>query len=175
MAKAPKKSPEEPTEISEAEASVTLAPPAVEEQNPAPPAYEDQNPEPTKSPDEPTEVSEAEASIIPAPLAAAVEEQDSVMQAHAIRQANHFQDLAPTLAKKERDDQEREAEMQDHEKVRANWEAHIAQQKAEQAAREEREAAAGRIVVLREELDALKATAMEKIAEVDRLEKLLEG
>lgn len=143
--KTPKKSPDEPTEISEVEALVIPAPPAAE----------------------------VEALVIPAPLTAALEENDTVMQAHLIRQANHFEDMAPSLAKQAREDQEREAQLQDHQKIRAEWDANIAAQKAEQEAREEREGAADRIAILQSEIAEHETSLMSKSEELERLQKLV--
>jgi len=115
----------------------------------------------------------AEAPVIPAPLVEAVQETDSVYQAHLIRQANHFDDLAPSIAKQAREDLEREASLNEAGKIQAEWAAHIAAEQKKQAEREEREGAAARITFLEEEIANTEAGLADKRAEVDRLKKLV--
>lgn len=114
-----------------------------------------------------------EASVIPAPLAAVVEEQDTVLQAHFTRQANHFNDLAPELAKKARDDEEREARLKEHEEIAERNRKERERQQKEQAEREERETAAEKAKALRAEIAELEAAIKDKTAEASRLEKLV--
>lgn len=116
-----------------------------------------------------------EATVIPAPLAAAVEEQDTVLQAHYTRQANHFHDLSESVAKKAREDEEREKRIQEHEIIAERNRKAREQAEADRLAREERETAAEKAAALREEIDALKASIKDKTAEAERLEKLAEG
>lgn len=116
-----------------------------------------------------------EAEIVPAPLAAAVEEQDAVLQAHFTRQQNHFTELAPSMAKKDREDKERELLLQEHAQIAERNRIEREKQAAAQAEREDRETAAARSAALREEIEALKAAIKDKTAEADRLEKLMEG
>jgi hypothetical protein len=106
-------------------------------------------------------------------LAKAVQETDSVYQAHLIRQANHFDDLAPSIAKQAREDLEREASLNEAGKIQGEWAAHIAAEQKKQAEREEREGAAARIAFLEEEIANTEAGLADKRAEVDRLKKLV--
>ena len=118
---------------------------------------------------EPTE----EGARIPAPLAVALEENDSVLQAHYTRQANHFTDLAPALAKKAREDEEREARLQEIEIIAERNRKERERQQKEQAEREERETAAEKAKALRAEIAELEAAIKDKTAEASRLEKLV--
>lgn len=125
------------------------------------------------APYEPTEQSAAEAAVIPAPLAAAVEETDTVFQAHLVRQANHHNELAPSIAKKAREDLEREELLKQHEEIAERNRKEREAQQAEQFAREEREGAAARIAFLKEEVANAEAALEDKKAEIARLEKLV--
>lgn len=115
----------------------------------------------------------AEAAIIPAPLAEAVEEQDSVLQAHFTRQETHFVELAPSVAKQAREDAEREAMLQEQELIAERNRKEREEQAAKQREIEERETATTRIVNLTEEIDALNASLKEKTAEVEHLKQLV--
>lgn len=114
-----------------------------------------------------------EAAVIPAPLTDALQEEDTVYQAHLIRQANHFDDLAPTIAKQSRDDLEREAMLNEAGRIQGEWYAHIAEEQKKQAEREEREGAAARIAFLEDEIANTEAGLADKKAEIDRLKKLV--
>lgn len=115
----------------------------------------------------------AEAELVPAPLAAAVEEQDTVLQAHFARQANHFNYLAPSIAKKAREDEEREALLQEQEIIAERNRKVREQAQREQAEREERENAAANLEATKAEIEALEASLKSKKAEADRLAKLV--
>lgn len=118
---------------------------------------------------------EAEAPVIPAPLAAAVEEQDSVFQAHLVRQATHFTDMAPSIAKRARDDQEREELLKEHELIAERNRKEREEQQKAQAEREERENASALISILEEEIPNLEAALADKKAELNRLKNLVKG
>lgn len=116
---------------------------------------------------------QADTPVIPAPLMAAVEEQDTVFQAHLVRQANHFNDMAPSLAKKAREDEEREALLQEQEIIAERNRKVREQAQREQAEREERENAAANLEATKAEIEALEASLKSKKAEADRLAKLV--
>jgi chromosome segregation ATPase len=113
------------------------------------------------------------ATEIPAPLAAAIEENDTVLQAHFTRQANHEKDLAPSLAKRARDEAERDEQLRQHDEIDAKWRAHVAEQEKIQREREEREGAAERIAVLEAEIAGHEASIETKTLELKRLQKLV--
>lgn len=127
---------------------------------------------------EPTETSEAEAAVaevIPAPLKEAATENDSVFQAHVIRQANHHNDLAPSLAKRAREDKEREELLQEHEIIAERNRKEREAQKLEQDKREALENADANIARLTEEIANLQATIDGKAAELEAVKKLKEA
>lgn len=106
-------------------------------------------------------------------LAAAMAEGDTVLAAHIIRQQNHHNDLAPSIAKKARDDLEREAMLNEQGRIAAEWNAKLEAERKAQAEREERETAAARIADLETEVAGHKAAIDEKTAEIKRLQKLV--
>lgn len=119
------------------------------------------------------ELATTEAQAIPAPLAAAAEENDPVLQAHFIRQQNHFNDLAPSIAKQARADLEREEMLREHELIaERNRKAREAAER-EQAEREERENAAANLEATKAEMAALEEALKSKKAEADRLAKMV--
>lgn len=115
----------------------------------------------------------AEAAVIPAPLAAAAEENDTVLQAHFIRQQNHHNNLAPSIAKQAREDEEREKLLQEHERIAERNRLEREQQAKEQAEREERENAASRLALLETEIADLETALEAKQAEAKRLKSLV--
>lgn len=118
---------------------------------------------------------DAEAAVVPAPLAAAVEEQDTVLQAHFTRQAHHFQDLAPSVEKKAREDAERDARLSEHELIAERNRKEREEQQKAQAEREARENAGANVARLTEEIAALQTTIDGKRAELAAAKKILEG
>lgn len=114
-----------------------------------------------------------EALVVPAPMAAAVEEQDTVLQAHFTRQANHFSDLAPSIAKQARDDAEREAMLQEQEVIAERNRKEREAQRLEQEAREKRENAAATITRLEEEIASMEAALADKKADLAATKKLI--
>lgn len=130
----------------------------------------------TTAPQEPAEDTvNAPADVVPAPLAAAVEEQDTVFQAHLIRQANHHADLAPSIAKRARDDLEREELLREHEIIAERNRKEREEQQKAQTEREERENAHSLIGSLTSEIEAIEASLVLKKGEIDRLTKLVKG
>lgn len=130
----------------------------------------------TTAPQEPAEDAvNAPAAVVPAPLAAAVQEEDSVFQAHLIRQANHHNDLAPSIAKRARDDLEREAELQEHEIIAERNRKNREEQAKIQAAQEERDTAHTLISSLGDEIATVEALLLGKKSDLDRLMKLVKG
>lgn len=125
-------------------------------------------PKKTAEPDQ-----QEDSPVIPAPLAAAVEEKDTVFQAHLVRQANHFADMAPSLAKQARADAEREAELKEHEIIAERNRQERERQQKEQAAREERENAVSLIAALEEDIPNLEDAIAAKKAELKRLQNLV--
>lgn len=126
-----------------------------------------------KAPKNTDQTKEPTAEVVPAPLAAALEEADPVIQAHITRQANHFTDLAPSLAKKELEDKEREALLLEHEKIAERNRKVREEADAKRKAEEELEGAAAAIEALEAEIPTLEAQLADKKAELARLQKLV--
>lgn len=117
----------------------------------------------------------AEPAAIPQALAAAVEENDPVLQAHLVRQANHHNDLAPSIAKQAAEDKEREKLLQEHEVIAERNRKTREEAEAKQKAEEERENAGSMIEQLLEEIPGVEAALAFKKGELARLQKLVKG